>query len=405
MNKAWNEQNYLLYCDVIRDTYREALRQPDDYYPVWPGRAVYDWQADPNMTWEASCAKHLRECREALGLPVRPSPPLSGYLTVWPRRGLSYYTSLTDPRVNPWDFFAQLNEADANMTRTWLIDAWANGRDKGIGCYDGSFPWPKLVDGKFDLEGVNGPYFARLREYVEAANDAGVLPVLTGWELYAWSNRKQGMLWVPSAELGPFRHNVQGVYYAGDDAFERIGLPNGDDYFLTRFYRQVVNTLTGLHYAVELGNEMPEKPLHERLLDAWRSVGFTGPVLVNRQDDTPGQYDNMKVGRIYDRISFHGKADLSYLDEFYPDEPVYPNFRTFFDHGRFDAHRIVLSSDGCRKSTNPDDAYDYDALAEVFQDALRRGFSIEHQSRMKLRGFTEGYVTENDLEVDWFRSL
>ena len=89
----------------------------------------------------------------------------------------------------------------------------------------------------------------------------------------------------------------------------------------------------------------------------------------------------------------------------YDDEPVYKTFRGFYDSLTETPQRIILSSDGCRKSTNVDDAYDYPALEAVFEDGLRRGFSMEHQSRMKLRGFTEGRIDLDDLEVAWVRSL
>lgn len=61
------------YCDlVVKPTYQEAGREPDSQYPVWSGRAIYD-HAVGSLSWPASCAKHERELREALGLgPVVP---------------------------------------------------------------------------------------------------------------------------------------------------------------------------------------------------------------------------------------------------------------------------------------------------------------------------------------------
>jgi hypothetical protein len=41
----------------------------------------------------------------------------------------------------------------------------------------------------------------------------------------------------------------------------------------------------------------------------------------------------------------------------------------------------------------------------VARDALARGAGFEHQSCLKLRGFTHGTIDLNDLEVDWMRSL
>jgi hypothetical protein len=69
---AYNEQDALAFNATIRDTYREAGREPDDQYPIWGDRAMYDY-ASGALSWAASCAKHLAECRAALGLaPIVP---------------------------------------------------------------------------------------------------------------------------------------------------------------------------------------------------------------------------------------------------------------------------------------------------------------------------------------------
>lgn len=344
-------------------------------------------------------------------LPPKPEPsplppsPAPAVTDSWPRLGASYYTSLTDPRVDPVEFAHRLRDAGCTYTRVWLIDAWARGASAGTSCYDGFLPWARAYgDGLYDLDGVRDTYLLRLRTYVEAMNDSGILPQLSGWELYSWSDRKRGMLWVPDARFGPFQHNIQGIYYSDDDAFAHIGT-GGVHGFLAHFYSEVVRALSGLVYTVELGNEMPEKGLHYRLQALWINAGYAGSISVNRQEDTPGQYKNMGIGRDFDRIAFHGRKDLGYLREDFSDEPAHRTFEHFYNSHDFDAHRIILSSDGCRKSTNPDDAYDYVTLRDVARDALHRGFSYEHQSRIKLRGFTQNRIDLADLETDWLLSL
>ena len=204
-----------------------------------------------------------------------PVPPAGPVTETWPRRGLSYYTSLTDPRLDLPGFTARLRDAGADYTRVWLLDAWAVGQH-GTGQYFGFVPWEEAADGGFDLWAVNPTYLEHLRLYVETMNAVGVLPQLSGLELYSWSTRKAGMLWVPDASVGPFRHNRQGISYADDTAFDRIAQPSGEDAFLGAFYRRVVETLAGTVYTVELANEMPEKPLHARLRQAWRAAGYRG---------------------------------------------------------------------------------------------------------------------------------
>lgn len=315
----------------------------------------------------------------------------------------SFYTSLADPRLVAREFAKRLADLGCTGTRVWLISAWSLDGG-GPGEVAGYIPWQKVPSGginnpQFDLWSLNPAYFDRLYWYVSFMNMAGIWPTLTGWELYSWSNRKKGMLWVPDARLGPFQNNIQGIDYSGDEAFEVIGT-GGQHGFLENFYAEVVSTLEGLNYKVEIGNEMPEKGLHERLRNAWRRVGFAGHIQVNRQDDTPGQYDNMQIGSNYDLIAFHGKRDLGYLGERYEDEPAYKTFEDFYLKGSYDPSRITLSSDGCRKTTTVSDAYDYPRLLEVARDGLSRGFGYEHQLALKLRTFTEGRLDLNDLKYD-----
>lgn len=61
--------------EQIIPAYAEAVKPLDRYYVDWSARAVYD-HATGKLSWPASCAKHTRECREALGLPVPPLPPV-----------------------------------------------------------------------------------------------------------------------------------------------------------------------------------------------------------------------------------------------------------------------------------------------------------------------------------------
>jgi hypothetical protein len=73
----YHEHDVLAYCETIRACYREAGREPDDMYPVWIARCMYDYTTSAlqgwGLSWAASCAKHLRECRDGLGLaPVVP---------------------------------------------------------------------------------------------------------------------------------------------------------------------------------------------------------------------------------------------------------------------------------------------------------------------------------------------
>lgn len=385
--------------------------------PSWPQQCRDIWHQEAGLTPDQIPAGGVAECvawfRARVPVPEirrriadqRPpdeppaeDPPIHRPAATIPGRsiGASYYTAATDPRIDPEAFAVALDQVDVTFTRAWLIDAWAVGPN-GPGQYAGFLPVERTADGRFDLTRWDEGYFKRIRTFADAMNQHRIVPLFTILELYAWSERKAGLLWVPDANLGPFRRNANGVRWGAPDDPTFETLP---DDFLRGFLCRVVDTLRGASWVAEIGNEMPEKPMHYRIRDALRACGYTGEITVNRQEDTPGQYANMAIGRDFDRISFHGKGTIEYLDEDFPNEPVFRTFRQFFGSTTYTADRIIFSSDGCRKSTSVTDAYDYPRLTVVARDALARGFSYEHQLALKLRGFTEGRVDVADVAID-----
>jgi hypothetical protein len=234
---------------------------------------------------------------------------------------------------------------------------------------------------------------------------------LTVFDLYSWSDRKQGLLWVPDQNLGPFRRNRNNVRWGNPDDPTFLALP---DWVMLQLIARLCAATKGLAVAFECGNEMPEKDMQFRIATALRShftAHWRPDVTVNRQEDTSGQYFNMKVGTVVDRIAYHGKASLAYLDEEFPDEPSSRprTFRELWDRswpeGTVDPKRVIMSSDGCR-SNNTMDCYDWPTLGEVARDHIRRGFSFEHQSRVKMQPFLEGTLDLTKyFEGDWLRSL
>jgi hypothetical protein len=307
--------------------------------------------------------------------------------------GASDYASLGDPRVNLGDFAHALGDLGLRHTRVWLIDAWAMGKTNEPGTYVGYVPvrWNPAADA-WDLNDWDPAYFDRLREYADQMNRHGIVPVFTLLELYAWSAEKQGLLWVPNQDFSFLRRNIQGIRWGHPDdrtfgapPYEGEGLP--DDWLRT-FTIRVLDALGPASYVIELGNEMKEKPMHVRLAQMLRTHGYGGPIQVNRNEETPGQWRNMMVNTPgFDYLAIHGKDDLGYLDEVWPaSQSTEPTYREMWRIA--DASRIVLSSDGARKSVNVDDAYDYPRLTAVFLDALARGAAVEHQLSVKLRRFT-----------------
>ena len=336
--------------------------------------------------------------------PVEPLPPSTADMHRWPKFGASYQQALGNPACDPALLASLLSDAGCDFTRVWAMDAWAVGPN-GDGQYSGFVPWLRDSAGVFDLDAPDGRYDQRVHDFVRTMNQRGITVQITTLELYSWSERKQGMLWVPDQHIGPVRHNRQGVQWGHPDDPTFFSLPDDTH---RAFLARLCDAVRGLQVCFEIGNEMPEKEMHERIareLLSHFSSDWAPELTVNRNDDTPGQYANMRIGTNYDRIAYHGKDSLAYLDEHFPDEPDFQTFRQFYASGTCDPARIIMSTDGCRIN-NTIDCYDWETLGEVCCDHLDRGLNLEHQSRVKMRPFLEGRLDlVADFEGDWLRSL
>jgi hypothetical protein len=237
-------------------------------------------------------------------------------------------------------------------------------------------------------------------------NARGVLVQFTLTELYAWSQRKQGLPGVPDANQGPWRKNVNGI---------RWGVPDDDVYFetepkewLTEYITRIVGRLKGAGVIWRLGNEMPEKGLHERLRAVVKRADPSAQTIINRED-VPGMYANMRIGHDYDRTEIHGLRDLAALDIVYnngdaTDRP--DTFRKLLNRSDVDCKRIVLSSDGCRASSTDDvNTYDWDALFQVAEYGAARGCSYSHQSRAKMTRIHTGRADLGMIETEFLDKL
>jgi len=272
--------------------------------------------------------------------------------------------------------------------------------------HDLILPFTGRPDGKVDLFDWNPAYFDRAEAIVAEMNARGVLVQFTLTELYGWSSRKQGLPGVPDANAGPWRRNVNGIHW---------GIPDDDVYFttepqgwLTSYITRIVSRLKGAGVIWRLGNEMPEKALHERLRAVVRRIDPSAQIVINRED-VPGMYANMRIGHDYDRIEYHGLRDLGTLDIVHDngsatDRP--DTFRKLLNRSDVDCKRIVLSSDGCRaSSTDLVNTYDWPRLLEVAQYGAQRGCSYSHQSRAKMTRILTGRADLGAIETDFLDRL
>lgn len=343
----------------------------------------------------------VKECTiadEEMGLavvdavsPPTPDPHKRAYVGI----GASYAAAFSHRDVDLEDYFKRLHGLGIRHTRIALMDTWAMPTGE-TGTYNGYLPWMAEANGSFNLQRFDASYFDRLKQCHELSFKYNIYTVYTLFNLYIWSSRKENLLWVPDMNQRPLRNNVNGIRWEHDDTFDRL-----PDWVLEEFMEKILDELGPDEYGIEAGNEMPEKEMHIKISNFFRANGFHGPLQVNRQEDTPGQYDNM-INRLpgkFDKIAYHGKSSLDYLDEVYDDEPIHKTFRQFYENGDYEPSRIVFSTDGCRANNNlmP---YNVQELLGPMRDALHRGFMVEHQLSMKMRPFIEGRVTTEDIELD-----
>lgn len=377
---------------LIVQVYAELLERAPDAYGI---EYYSERLCDGRMNEESFRADVMASAEYAALHTV--SPPQTDLQVKWPAVGASYYTLATDPDVDVEYFAHELEQVGVTFTRFWLLDAWALGErgDDGKflpGQYEGYLPVKRAEP--FDLYDWSEAYFRHLRAVVDTLNTHQIWPQITILDLYTWSDRKAKNKWVPSVDKQPYRFNINGVRWGNPDDPTFETLP---DAWLSAFICKVVSTLDGSAWVPEIGNEMPEKEMHERILRALRECGWEGEVTINRNEDTPGQYWNMRIGDLYDRIALHNLLDISYLDVEYPDEAPAgrpTTFRKMWE--QVEPNRVIISSDG--SGGNPDYLSN---LKEVACDALLRGASYEHQLAIKRNRFWgDGSLRMSDLSID-----
>ncbi len=317
-------------------------------------------------------------------------PPAGSDLTAWPRRGATIAASLLDTRwdIDVWAQILGDRFGGRGLTQVNVLSAlWPEAAPHM------QHPFVQEADGRWNLRKPNPRFYDRLSRYVEVMNRHGVVVQLCFLELYSWSMRKSNLPF--DQNLSPFRHNVNGIRWGGptreDDDRTLTSLPDG---FLVELVAKVVNHVKGAGVAVVPFNEGPEKDVHRKIAAIVKGIDPGMEVVTNRNEDTPGQYFNMQVGKSdIDLIAYHGWARMDFLDRDFDEEPGDRprTFRQFFDKrasdGRvldIDFSRVICSSDGSRSSADPVNTYDWPRLLDVFKFVAGKGGSCEHQSRAKL---------------------
>jgi hypothetical protein len=321
-------------------------------------------------------------------LQKKAAPQISGELFKWPRYGMSISGFVLNPRHQVEEIVKIYQEAGVTLTRINLLaTSWVNPANY--------MPFTRVGENLWDLYKWDQRYFDRLELVRDLMNEAGIVVIWTNYELYSWSKRKD----FPGQDKTPWRNNINGVFWEKEDT-TLYKLP---DAWSIAWFEKVVPYLRLNPNVFEVGNEFPEKPLHFRVKNEIKRIQPDALVSVNRQEDTPGQYVNMKVGKEVDFCSYHGRLlkHPSDLERVYPKEPDWKTFNQFFEDVRPDPKKMIFSSDGARSSDDPVDTYNWENLRDFFREIKAKGCSIEHQSRAKMTEEPNHHM----IEAEWFKSV
>lgn len=387
------------YEQFVMEDSRMYARAYLERNPDMPGDLEHAWEKCSDFLWRVTVdGKSQRTILSEIGvnpddyLEAPSIPPIDiEKLKKQPRYGLSIASLVVNHGHNIPEVIKRFVDAGANSTRINLLTALWDGPEAHL------LPFTQTPDGKWDLYNWNTEYFDKLQFVKESMNAAGINIQWTNYELYSWSDRKAG----DHQENTPWRHNVNGVYWRADDTTLTQILP---DAWSKEWFKKVC-PLLDLHYNVfEIGNELPEKGLHERVRDAVRAIVPSALIQVNRNEDTPGQYRNMKIGENYDFLALHGRKlnSVDDLDDIYHNTSP-RNFQEFVEDFDHDKWRVIFSSDGARINKDSDlgitETYDWNKLGRFFDNMSDEGYSVEHQSRAKMTPAPSHHM----IEVDWFK--
>lgn len=338
-------------------------------------------------------------------VPVTPPPggipPGQPALDTFPRIGCSVANIFMANHYDYRKYAQQLADNGIDLAGVNLLSAQWPDMAGSLG----TWPHVQLSDGRWDLHTFNPAYLDKLYDVIHTFHSKGIHLILCLLELYSWSNRKKDGS--PDANVDRWRNNPQGVKWGGqyngdrqEDDQTLLDCPDDALKRLMDWLAPVWQIQGGI--TIKIGNEYPEKDLHYRVRDHIRRHNPQARFMVNRNEDTPGQYQNMKIGKEFSMIDYHGWEDLGFLDKVFPDEPEDrpETFRQFFDKqtsggGPLDVNHAlcIANSDGARANDNPVDTYNWDELFKVHEYCWRKGCSLDHQSQIKMSGNLDNLET------------
>lgn len=314
-----------------------------------------------------------------------------------PRRGASLYGSYGNTHWDARTFAHMLSDAGLTATDVWCFSGWGEGS---------RLPFLRRPDGTWDLYAWNEEAFDAAEARTRYDNSYGLRTRWTFLDYYTGFSDRGIRPGLPHPNTGPFRrqNNVNDVDYAGDHAFEIIGGPRD---WVSAYVEKFVGRLKGLGADFQVGNEMAESAMHDRILAIVRRVWPEAHVSASRNSDAPSQYMNMVDGHHHNAVNFHGWKNPARLAEVFPEDTDRPKtYRDLLRTPGVDPVKIIACSDGARNG-NPDPyhAYDWADLLEAFRFAADHGCNIDHQSACKMGLATYGTYDLKYVEVDFLKQI
>lgn len=284
-------------------------------------------------------------------------------------------------------FIRQMAEWGVTFTDLWLMNSWAYHTPH-------QQPWVQRPDGLWDLEQFSEPWFEDLEWFIDECRANGIVTMITPMDRFVLSK-------VPDP-MHPVRRNVQGVRWGEPDEDTFLFAP--PDVYLVTLVFEIIRRMGDKLGPIRLANEFPEKPWHFTFAQIIRSFKPDADLVVNRQEDSPGQFLNMRVGEgLIDRYQFHWngggngpqslKHGLSALDAVWPRETEAGRPDTMNKLlAVVDPNRVIFCTDGARNGGPVERAYNYELIQPLLIEALQRGINVLHQSCIKM---AEPHSVEN----------
>lgn len=252
------------------------------------------------------------------------------------------------------------------------------------------------TNNNWDINRLSEGFIENLTRWTKLSAQYGIINNFCLVSRYTGLDKAQ-----PGSEYGPYLQNHQNELRLDNDNFWNLG---PDTAYRTLAKGLIdINISLNLPTLVTLGNECKGKEFHRNAASYILSFDASADVMVNRQNDLPGHYDEHLMERDkFHRVEWHGQGYKSkgydpaavFNEESAPERKSYPAV-IFGSKFGWNPNLANFSNDGGRNSDFAEDAYRYPEWIKLIRTLKLKNFT--HQSLMKLPMRSNGLV--NDLSM------